>query len=74
MSKDFCVVLASTSGESGLGKERKPTWLCVFTPLKRSGFGSNQERALEVCIPCASFFKCLSPDSGGFEHQQKPRE
>lgn len=33
-------------------RETKPMWLHVFTPLKRSGFGSNQERALGVFIFC----------------------
>lgn len=33
-------------------RKTKPVWLHVFTPLKRFGFGSNQERAFEVFILC----------------------
>ena len=33
-------------------QKTKPVWLHVFTPLKRFGFGSNQERAFEVFILC----------------------
>lgn len=36
-------------------RKTKPMWLHVFTPLKRFGFGSNEEKALGVFILCQLF-------------------